>query len=164
MYIFQYIVNFFLYVKDITSVDETKKANQDGKIIIKQSGITNVSSVRLVRKSNDSDITINYSLQEAIDAELYMGYHSKLKDSKGNPIYVKGKGNWNNHPATHLRHRPLSIGGRIIAADALMGAYSIEEAIEIMNIDSVQTEKDLVEHQYETNKSTGTVEIIENTD
>jgi hypothetical protein len=150
---------FFLFIKDVTDMEDAKKAKKDGKIIIMQTGMTNVTSLRLVRESNKIDMIFHYSLQEATDAKLYNGYHSMLKDDKGNPFYVKGKDNWNNHPATHLRHRPASIGGRIVVADLLLGAYSIDEGIEILNVDSVQNEKDLVEHQY--NNKPIDVEIIE---
>jgi len=149
--------DFFLYVKDVTTKEELLEAQKQGKTIIYQSGITNVSTVRLVRKSNNIDKTFTYSLQEAIDAGLYNGFHSSLLDTKGKPLYMKGKSNWNNHPQTHLRHRPLSIGGRIVVADYLMGNYSIDEAIEIINDDKVQSEDDLVDYVY-NNPSVQTTE------
>ncbi len=144
--------DYFLYVKDVTSIDDVKKANQKGKIVIKEHGITNVTSVRFIRKVPDINIVIHYSLQEVIDAGLYRGFHSELIDEKGKPLFIKGKANWNNHPATHLRHRPLSIGGRLVVADKLLGAYSIEEAIEIVDDNKVQSEEDLIEHNYQKNK------------
>jgi len=155
--------NFFLYIKDVTDIKLAKQAKQDGKIIIVQTGMTNVTSLRLVREAKGLDVVFHYSLQEAIDAKLYRGFHSSLKDDKGNALYIKGKDNWNSHPATHLRHRPASIGGRIVVADKLLGAYSIDEAIEILNIDTVQSEDDLVKHQHQQNKPLD-VEIINNTD
>jgi len=134
---------YFLYIKDKTSADEVKKAMQDGNIIVYQSGITNISTVKLDRKSTNTSITISYSLQEAIDAGLYNGFHSYLVGEDGKPLMIKGKANWNNHPATHLRHRPLSIGGRIIAADVLKGNYSIEEAMAMYKVDSVDELQDI---------------------
>lgn len=134
---------FFVYVKDKTSKDELQGAMQDGKIIVYQSGITNVSTVKLDRQSTNTSVTITYSLQEAIDASLYNGFHSYLVGDDAKPLMVKGKANWNNHPATHLRHRPLSIGGRIIAADVLKGNYSIEEAMAMYKVDSVDELQDI---------------------
>lgn len=143
---------FYLYQEGVSSKEELNDAKKRGDTIVYQFGITNVTSVRFIRKSNNIDMVVHYSLQEAIDAKLYRGFHSVLLDDKGKPLYVKGKDNWNNHPATHLRHRPLSIGGRIVAADLLMGNYSVEEAIEIINKDEVQNEDDLVDYQYNTAK------------
>jgi len=129
--------DYFIYIKGVTTDDEVKKANDDGKIILIKHGITFVSSLRLIRKSNNIDKTFHYSLQDATDAGLYNGYHSSLIDSNTKkPLYIKGRDNWNNHPATMLRNRVTSIGGRIVVADMLQGAYSKEEAMEIVDVNS----------------------------
>ena len=141
--------NFFIYITGKHSADDAANAQKKGQIVVLQSGLTNVTSIRFIRKAKNINMVLHYSMQDAIDADLYNGFHSKLLDANGKPVYNKGKFNWNSHPATHLRHRPLSIGGRIIVADVLMGIYSIQEAIEILNKDSVQTEDDLIKHQYE---------------
>ena len=140
---------FYLYQKGVTTKEDLNKAQLRGDTIIYQTGLTNVTSVRFIRKSNNIDMVVHYSLQEAIDAKLYRGFHSTLTEN-GKPVYVQGKDNWNNHPATHLRHRPLSIGGRIVVADLLMGNYSIDEVIEIIDSDKVQNEEDLKRYQFET--------------
>ncbi len=132
--------DYFIYVKGVNDND-VKEANGQGKIILIQSGITHVTSVRLIRKSHNIDETFHYSLQEATDAGLYRGFHSSLIDSKTkNPLYITGRDNWNNHPFTMLRNRITSIGGRIVVADKLQGSYSKEEVMEIVN---VQTEDEL---------------------
>jgi hypothetical protein len=152
--------SFFLYIKGVTSTEDLTNAKNTGKTIIYESGITHVSSVRFIRKSNNIDIVVHYSIQEAIDAGLYNGFHSSLKAQNGkDPLWIKGKANWNAHPATHLRHRPLSIGGRIVVADKLLGSYSVEEVIEIIDSETVQNEEDLVDYVYNHDKPT--VEITE---
>lgn len=150
--------DYFLYVDGITTKEMATKAKQEGKIIILQKDTTNVSTVLLERPDKGVSNLIHYSIQEAIDAKLYRGY-STIRDDKGNRIWVKGKDNWNNHPATHLRHRPLSIGGRIIAADILTGIYSPDELIEIIDNPKVQNEEQLKDYEIETANE---IEIISN--
>lgn len=120
---------------------ETGKANKAGKLIVTKLGTTKVTSVRLVRKRTNYDETIHYSLQDATDAGLYSGVHSRTKE------VVEGKDNWENHPASMLRNRPLSINGRIGFADKLQGAYSHEELMDILNVNS---EKELANMQANT--------------
>ena len=130
--------DYFLYNKLSNSEDELVEARKNNKIIIIESGITFVTSIRLVRKSHNIDETFHYSIQDATDAGLHVGFHSSLVDNKNQPIYIKGKDNWNNHPQNMLRNRPLSIGGRIVVADALQGSYSLEEANEITNAITIE--------------------------
>ena len=120
--------NYFIYKNGMKP--EEVAANLS-KIIIQATGYTHVTSLRIV--TNIKDTTYHYSIQEAIDAGLYMGYHSTLKDAKGNPLYVSGKSNWNNHPATMLRNRVTSIGGRDSVPHKLQGSYSHEEVAEFTN-------------------------------
>lgn len=70
--------------------------------------------IKLTR--GDQSIAIPYYLSDAIEAGLYHGVNS-LGDE------VKGKDNWNKHPATHLRKMSTMLGARIIAADKLSGIY-----------------------------------------
>ena len=129
--------DYFIYTKGVTTDDEVKQANDDGKIILIRHDITFVTSLRLIRKSNNIDKVFHYSLQDATDAGLFNGYHSSLVDAKTKkPLYMAGRDNWNKHPATMLRNRPTSISGRIVVADRLQGAYSKEEAMEIVNVDT----------------------------
>lgn len=125
--------DFYLYIKGTTSKDDLELATKEGKTIIYQTGLTRVTSVVFNRPLKGiKDFVVHYSLQEAIDAGLYNGFHSSAVGNDGKPLYVAGKANWNNHPATHLRHRPLSIGGRVIAADVLKGNYSTEEVVDFV--------------------------------
>jgi len=101
-------------------------ADEKGKIKVALSGVpaTKRTSIKFRRKlftGEFNEIIIRYTLQEATDAGLYNGVHS----IKG--IDVKGKDNWNENPATMLRNRVLSIGGRIIASDYLKGTYEFSE-------------------------------------
>lgn len=139
---------FYLFIKDVSTKADLDGAKRAGKIIIFQSGITNVTSVNFVRKSHSIEMVVHYSIQEAIDAGLFNGFHSVNIDAAGKPLWIKGKSNWNNHPATHLRHRPMAIGGRIVVADILAGSYLPQEVIEILDKDEVQNENDLVDYQY----------------
>ncbi len=128
---------YFLYINNVTPQEDVKKANADGKMIIAQTGITNVTSLRLIRNSNNINKIFHYSLQDATDAGLYMGYSSSLLDVKTKKaIYIKGRDNWNKHPVTMLRNRVTSIGGRIIVADLIQGGYSMDEAMELANVDT----------------------------
>jgi hypothetical protein len=132
--------SFYIYDKNSTNQEDLKLAVTEGKIIIQRFGYTHVTSLRVIRKNKNLDITIHYSLQDATDADLFSGYHSSNVDKDGKPIFVSGKSNWNNHPATMLRNRVTSIAGRIAVADKLQGAYSHDEVMEIIN---VSNEKDL---------------------
>lgn len=137
--------SYFLFVDGVHSTEEVAKVMKSGKVIILQSGITFVSSVQLVRKSKSIDETFHYSIQEAIDANLHRGNHSTLV-IKGKPLYIDGKANWNNHPATHCNGRVLDLAGRIVVADVLMGNYSHEETIDILNNPNIKTVNDLADY------------------
>lgn len=90
---------------------------QKGKIpIIRFS--TRRALVELER--NGEKIAIPYTLQEAIDADLYEG-------TKTNGDHSKGKSNWNAHPKTHLIKMSIMLGARIIASDRLNGIYIADE-------------------------------------
>lgn len=95
--------------------------------------------VELVR--GEERIAIPYTLQEAIDADLYEG-------TKTNGEHSKGKSNWNAHPKTHLIKMSIMLGARIIASDRLNGIYLGDEIPQI-----TKTIND--EHEYEE------VQIIE---
>lgn len=132
-----YLVKSLESLNDDTTLQSTKAAMAEGKIIIYVKGTTKVTSLRLVRKLNNGetiDNTFHYSLQQATDAGLYQGYHTVLIE-KGKPKVMEGRGNWNNHPETMLRNRVTSIGGRIVVADLLQGSYSHEEAAEIVEVE-----------------------------
>ena len=132
--------NIFIYKDGVTPLEKLTEANAANKLIIIPFGITNVTSIRLVRKSNNMDIIFHYSLQDATDGKLYRGFHSSLVDNNGKPLRIDGKDNWNNHPTTHLRNRSLSIGGRIVVADKLQGSYNKEEAAEIADVEYTSLE------------------------
>ena len=78
--------------------------------------------VELVR--GKERIAIPYTLQEAIDADLYEG-------TKTNGEHSKGKSNWNAHPKTHLIKMSIMLGARIIASDRLNGIYLGDEIPQI---------------------------------
>lgn len=71
-------------------------------------------------KRGEEVIAIPYTLQEAIDADLYEG-------TKTNGDTSKGKSNWNAHPKTHLIKMSIMLGARIIASDRLNGIYIPDE-------------------------------------
>lgn len=134
------IDSMFLYVDKVSTPEDVKAANEAGKIIIKRSSpitTTKVTTIRFTRNigKEEKSITIHYSLQQAIDAGLYKGYHSSDVDQSGKPIWIEGKDNWLAHPATMLRNRCISIGGRIIAADALGGIYSKDEVMDMEDVE-----------------------------
>lgn len=111
-------------------ITEAKDANElksmaksSGRTIIKPYITTRITTA-VFKRTNYPDLTISYTLQEAIDARLYKGRTSSGEE-------VKGKDNWNSHPATVLRGRVITIGGRIIGSDKIHNTYSTEEAIEI---------------------------------
>lgn len=123
---------------------EIVPAIKDGKIVLYQSGITYVSSVHIIRESNSIDEVWHYSIQEAIDASLHEGFHSrKLSEDGKSQLYVTGKPNWNNHPAQHLTDRVLKIAATTVVADKIMGNYSHEEMIEILDTPNINTVGDL---------------------
>jgi hypothetical protein len=134
--------DYFLYNSKFHSVDDFKSAMTEGKIIIVEKGFTHVTTLRLIRSDIGLNKLFHYSLQEATDAGLYAGFHSTNVDNAGKAIYVTGRSNWNNHPATMLRNRVTSIAGRIVVADKLQGTYSHDEAQEIAD---VNTEYELVQ-------------------
>jgi hypothetical protein len=79
---------------------------------------TKVTTVNF--KRGNRTLTISYSLQEAIDAGLYKGTTSDGEKKNG-------KDNWNSNPATMLRNRALTNGGRIICSDIINNTYSHDE-------------------------------------
>ena len=84
-----------------------------GKIPIYRT-VTKRALVELRR--GDEVIAIPYTLQQAIDADLYPG-------TKTNGDTSKGKNNWIAHPETHLIKMSIMLGARIIASDKLHGIY-----------------------------------------
>lgn len=124
----------FVFQDKIHTKEEVQKAKDKGLLIVERvNSFTYATSIKFTRPSTNTTITITYCLQEAIDAELFRGFHSTLVDKDGKPLYIKGKSNWNNHPAVMLRNRPLSIGGRIIVADLMQGGYSQDEVVDMVN-------------------------------
>ena len=107
---------------------EITKAKTDKKILVKKKEVNRVTEIEFKREER-TPLKIKYSLREAIDAGLYKGVTTDGQE-------VKGKDNWNNHPATMLRNRAITIGGRIIAADRLQGIYSTEEASEFTKVEA----------------------------
>lgn len=102
-----------------------------GDIPVKRIPIYYIAEVKLTRynrtaKQNET-ITMRYTTQQAIDAGLYKGINSNGEE-------VKGKDNWNSHPATHLIKMCIMNGGRIIASDALQGIYLGDEISSIKTI------------------------------
>ena len=85
---------------------------------------TTIKFTRLLHTGLTTSITISYSLEQATDAKLYHGKHSITG------VVEDGKGNWNENPATMLRNRCISIGGRIIASDYLQGVYEFSEIVQ----------------------------------
>jgi len=84
------------------------------------------TTIRFTRKLNsglENVISISYNLEQATIAGLYKGKHPITG------VEVNGKGNWNENPATMLRNRCISLGGRIIASDYLQGVYEFSEII-----------------------------------
>jgi len=92
--------------------------------VLKDSKPTYIAEVKLTRynpilKQLDS-VKIKYTTKQAIEAGLYKGINQAGEE-------VKGKANWNAHPATHLIKMCTMIAGRIIASDALNGIYTSDE-------------------------------------
>lgn len=88
-------------------------------------------------KRGDEVIAIPYTLQDAIDADLYEG-------TKTNGEHSKGKSNWNAHPKTHLIKMSIMLGARIIASDRLNGIYIADEISTISRIVD-ESSNDIVE-------------------
>lgn len=80
----------------------------------------------------DESIAIPYTLQQAIDADLYRGIKTDGSESTG-------KANWNSHPETHLVKMSIMLGGRIIASNKLNGIYE-ESEISIIKKSIIENE------------------------
>lgn len=113
----------YFIVKSTSDASLLKDALANGCILLTERA-TKITIVKFQRNNYD-DLTVSYTLQEATDAGLYKG-----KASDG--TVVTGKDNWNSNPATMLRNRPLTIGGRIIGSDVINNTYSNEE-VYVMN-------------------------------
>lgn len=123
----------FVVINDGHTADYIDKQVQEGKIPIIRYA-TRRALVELTR--GDESIAIPYTLQQAIDAGLYVGIKSDGTESKG-------KANWNAHPETHLIKMSIMLGGRIIASDKLNGIYvdsELHQAVSIANRQAEDTE------------------------
>lgn len=123
----------FVVINDGHTADYIDKQVQEGKIPIIRYA-TRRALVELTR--GDESIAIPYTLQQAIDAGLYVGTKSDGAESKG-------KANWNAHPETHLIKMSIMLGGRIIASDKLNGIYvdsELHQAVSIANRQAEDTE------------------------
>lgn len=123
----------FVVINDGHTADYIDKQVQEGKIPIIRYA-TRRALVELTR--GDESIAIPYTLQQAIDAGLYVGTKSDGTESKG-------KANWNTHPETHLIKMSIMLGGRIIASDKLNGIYvdsELHQAVSIANHQAEDTE------------------------
>lgn len=120
----------FVVINDGHTADYIDKQVQEGKIPIIRYA-TRRALVELTR--GDESIAIPYTLQQAIDAGLYVGTKSDGTESKG-------KANWNTHPETHLIKMSIMLGGRIIASDKLNGIYVDSELHQAASIANRQTE------------------------
>lgn len=127
--IVQYDESKHLAVDKNTTPEEINKAKEAKKDFV-QKRITNRITTCVFKRDGYKDLTITYSLQDATNAGLYRGINEDGEK-------IDGKDNWNKHPATMLRNRTLTIGGRIIGADYLDGMYSIEEAMEFTEYEVV---------------------------
>lgn len=123
----------FVVINDGHTADYIDKQVQEGKIPIIRYA-TRRALVELTR--GDESIAIPYTLQQAIDAGLYIGTKSDGTESKG-------KANWNAYPETHLIKMSIMLGGRIIASDKLNGIYvdsELHQAVSIANCQAEDTE------------------------
>lgn len=120
----------FVVINDGHTADYIDKQVQEGKIPIIRYA-TRRALVELTR--GDESIAIPYTLQQAIDAGLYVGTKSDGTESKG-------KANWNIHPEIHLIKMSIMLGGRIIASDKLNGIYVDSELHQAVSIANRQTE------------------------
>ena len=109
----------YLMVTPKSKADELNLAIESGISVVKPPIISRKTTVKFMR-NNYPDLYITYTLQEAIDAELYKGVTSQ-------GTKTSGKANWNNNPSTMLRNRTITIGGRIIGSDIIHNTYSTEE-------------------------------------
>lgn len=101
----------------------TKKESIDksrSQVILNTKPYDFITTISFNRPSINQELTVSYSIQQAIDAKLYPGTTTLGE-------VVKGKNNWIENMATMLRNRCLSIGGRIIASDYLGGVYEFSE-------------------------------------
>lgn len=120
----------FVVINDGHTADYIDKQVQEGKIPIIRYA-TRRALVELTR--GDESIAIPYTLQQAIDAGLYVGTKSDGTESKG-------KANWNAHPETHLIKMSIMLGGRIIASDKLNGIYVDSELHQVVSVANRQAE------------------------
>lgn len=123
----------FVVINDGHTADYIDKQVQEGKIPIIRYA-TRRALVELTR--GDESIAIPYTLQQAIDAGLYVGTKSDGTESKG-------KANWNTYPEIHLIKMSIMLGGRIIASDKLNGIYvdsELHQAVSIANHQAEDTE------------------------
>lgn len=120
----------FVVINDGHTADYIDKQVQEGKIPIIRYA-TRRALVELTR--GDESIAIPYTLQQAIDAGLYIGTKSDGTESKG-------KANWNAYPETHLIKMSIMLGGRIIASDKLNGIYVDSELHQAVSIANRQAE------------------------
>lgn len=123
----------FVVINDGHTADYIDEQVQEGKIPIIRYA-TRRALVELTR--GDESIAIPYTLQQAIDAGLYVGTKSDGTESKG-------KANWNTYPETHLIKMSIMLGGRIIASDKLNGIYvdsELHQAASIANRQAEDTE------------------------
>lgn len=120
----------FVVINDGHTAEYIDKQVQEGKIPIIRYA-TRRALVELTR--GDESIAIPYTLQQAIDAGLYVGTKSDGTESKG-------KANWNVHPETHLIKMSIMLGGRIIASDKLNGIYVDSELHQTVSIANRQAE------------------------
>lgn len=123
----------FVVINDGHTANYIDEQVQKGKIPIIRYA-TRRALVELTR--GDESIAIPYTLQQAIDAGLYVGTKSDGTESKG-------KANWNTHPETHLIKMSIMLGGRIIASDKLNGIYvdsELHQAASIANRQAEDTE------------------------
>lgn len=114
--------NVHFVVTNAVKPPDIAKAVNDGKILVTRKN-TRRALVKLTRHHKDGRtevIAIPYTLQQAIDAGLYVGKKTDGSESKG-------KTNWNNHPETHLVKMSITLGARIIIGDALQGMYIADE-------------------------------------
>lgn len=116
-----------------TTKEEIDQANKENKILTIKKLFTRRTTVYFER-DGFKPFPISYTLQDATDAGLYKGITSDGET-------VDGKANWNNHPATMLRNRPLTIGGRIICGDKLQSTYSSEEASEFTDYEFIKEDE-----------------------
>lgn len=124
-----------------TSKEDLEKASKEDKILTIKKLATRRTTISFDRVGF-KPFTISYTLQDATDAGLYKGITS-------DGVEVDGKANWNNHPATMLRNRPLTIGGRIVCGDRLQSTYSNDEASEFTDYEFVKEDFETIKDNQE---------------